>query len=84
MVAREGSRPLLLEVQALVDGSYGGNPRRVAVGLDQGRLIRPIAESLKTEFGYYLLCRDNLQQDRIVNHFRNWLLRLFGAGEIPH
>jgi DNA repair protein RadA/Sms len=43
MVAREGSRPLLLEVQALVDGSYGGNPRRVAVGLDQGRLAMLLA-----------------------------------------
>lgn len=37
MVSREGTRPLLVEVQALVDDSYG-NPRRVAVGLDQNRL----------------------------------------------
>jgi DNA repair protein RadA/Sms len=43
MVAREGSRPLLLEVQALVDGSYGGNPRRVAAGLDPGRLALLLA-----------------------------------------
>jgi len=43
MVAREGSRPLLLEVQALVDTSYGGNPRRVVVGLDQGRLALLLA-----------------------------------------
>ncbi|MGD8696092.1 MAG: DNA repair protein RadA [Gammaproteobacteria bacterium] len=38
MVAREGSRPLLLEVQALVDTSYGGNPKRLAAGLDPGRV----------------------------------------------
>ena len=33
MVTREGTRPLLVEVQALVDESPLGNPRRVAVGL---------------------------------------------------
>jgi len=37
-VTREGSRPLLLELQALVDESRAGNPRRVAAGLDQSRL----------------------------------------------
>ncbi len=37
-VTREGSRPLLLELQALVDESRAGNPRRVAAGLDQNRL----------------------------------------------
>lgn len=34
----EGTRPLLVELQALVDDSSLGNPRRVAVGLDQNRL----------------------------------------------
>jgi len=38
MVTREGSRPLLVEVQALVAESHAPNPRRVAVGLDQNRL----------------------------------------------
>lgn len=38
MSTREGSRPLLVEVQALVDESRSGNPRRLAVGLDQNRL----------------------------------------------
>jgi len=37
-VAREGTRPLLVELQALVDPMRGGNPRRVAQGLDAGRL----------------------------------------------
>ena len=36
-VTREGTRPLLVEIQALVDMAHG-NPRRVAVGLDQARL----------------------------------------------
>ncbi len=43
MVAREGSRPLLVEVQALVDESHMHNPRRVALGLDQNRLAMLLA-----------------------------------------
>lgn len=39
----EGSRPLLVEVQALVDDSSLGNPRRIAVGLDQTRLAMLLA-----------------------------------------
>ncbi|HEX7030415.1 MAG TPA: DNA repair protein RadA [Gammaproteobacteria bacterium] len=42
-VTREGSRPLLLEVQALVDGSHLANPRRVAVGMEQNRLSMLLA-----------------------------------------
>ena len=37
-VTREGNRPLLIEVQALVDDSHSNNPRRVTLGLDQNRL----------------------------------------------
>jgi DNA repair protein RadA/Sms len=43
MVTREGSRPLLVEVQALVDESHLGPPRRVAVGLDPSRLAMLLA-----------------------------------------
>ena len=38
LVTWEGSRPLLVEVQALLDDSHGGNPRRVCLGLDPNRL----------------------------------------------
>ncbi len=38
MVVWEGTRPLLVEIQALVDQSMMSNPRRVAVGLEQNRL----------------------------------------------
>ena len=34
----EGTRPLIVEVQALVDQGYGPSPRRLAVGFDQNRL----------------------------------------------
>lgn len=43
MVVWEGTRPLLVEIQALVDDSQGGYPRRVAVGLDQNRLAMLLA-----------------------------------------
>ena len=43
MVTREGTRPLLVEVQALVDESPLANPRRVALGLDQNRLSMLLA-----------------------------------------
>ncbi len=42
-VTWEGSRPLLVEIQALVDESKLGNPRRVAVGLEQNRLAMLLA-----------------------------------------
>jgi DNA repair protein RadA/Sms len=37
-VIREGSRPMLIEVQALVDESHSANPRRICLGLDANRL----------------------------------------------
>ncbi len=43
MVTREGTRPLLVEVQALVDASRLANPRRVAVGVDGNRLAMLLA-----------------------------------------
>jgi DNA repair protein RadA/Sms len=42
-VAREGSRPLLVELQALVDEAQGMSPRRVAVGFEGGRLALLLA-----------------------------------------
>ena len=39
----EGTRPLLVEVQALVDSSLGGSPKRVAVGFDGQRLAMLLA-----------------------------------------
>ncbi|MFA5684811.1 MAG: DNA repair protein RadA [Lysobacteraceae bacterium] len=42
-VTREGTRPLLVEVQALVDKSPLANPRRVALGLEQNRIAMLLA-----------------------------------------
>ena len=43
MVTQEGSRPLLVEIQALVDEAHGLNPRRLSVGLEQNRLAMLLA-----------------------------------------
>ncbi|MEE4295653.1 MAG: DNA repair protein RadA [Wenzhouxiangella sp.] len=43
LVTREGTRPLMVEVQALVAPSTLSNPRRVAVGIDQNRLALLLA-----------------------------------------
>ena len=43
LVTQEGTRPLLVEIQALVDASMGGSPRRLSVGLEQNRLAMLLA-----------------------------------------
>lgn len=43
MVTWEGSRPILVEIQALADQSHLGNPRRVTVGLEYNRLSMLLA-----------------------------------------
>jgi len=43
MVTQEGTRPLLVEIQALVDASHAPNPRRLTVGLEQNRLAMLLA-----------------------------------------
>jgi DNA repair protein RadA/Sms len=43
MVTQEGTRPLLVEVQALVDASHVPNARRLSVGLEQNRLAMLLA-----------------------------------------
>lgn len=42
-VTQEGTRPLLVEVQALVDEAHAPNPRRLTVGLEQNRLALLLA-----------------------------------------
>lgn len=43
MVTREGTRPLLVEVQSLVDDNPSSNPRRLAQGIEQNRLSMLLA-----------------------------------------
>ncbi|MEP6607876.1 MAG: DNA repair protein RadA [Burkholderiaceae bacterium] len=43
MATQEGTRPLLVEIQALVDAAHVPNPRRLSVGLEQQRLAMLLA-----------------------------------------
>ena len=43
MVTQEGTRPLLVEIQALLDEAHAPNPRRLTVGLEQNRLAMLLA-----------------------------------------
>jgi len=61
VVTQEGTRPLLVEIQALVDSSHAPNPRRLTVGLDPNRLAMLLAV-LHRHGG--LACHD---QDVFVN-----------------
>src|SRR5687767_10076027 len=53
----EGSRPILVEVQALVSTSTYGTPRRMAVGIDQNRLSLLLAV-LEKRAGLHLISDD--------------------------
>jgi len=43
MVTQEGTRPMLVEIQALVDEAHAPNPRRLSVGLEHNRLALLLA-----------------------------------------
>ncbi|MFA7624857.1 MAG: magnesium chelatase domain-containing protein, partial [Pusillimonas sp.] len=43
MATQEGTRPLLVEIQALVDTAHAPNPRRISVGLEGTRLAMLLA-----------------------------------------
>ena len=47
--------------------------------LAAGRLLRPLEQSLRTEFGYYLIYRPHLERDASVARFRDWLLQAFAV-----
>ena len=57
LCAMEGSRPVLVDVQALVATNPFGNPRRMASGVDQGRLALLLAV-LEKRAGLQLYNRD--------------------------
>jgi DNA repair protein RadA/Sms len=61
LVTQEGTRPLLVEIQALVDSSHAPSPRRLTVGLEQNRLAMLLAV-LHRHAG--IVCHD---QDVFVN-----------------
>ncbi len=67
------SYPLVIEAACNGQGVALGWAQLVDDLIDRGRLLRPVDKSLKTEFGYYLLCRDGHLEDELVLLFRDWL-----------
>lgn len=55
--AIEGTRPILVEIQALVSGAAYGNPQRKAMGVDANRISLLVAV-LEKKVGYALLAQD--------------------------
>ena len=70
MVVWEGTRPLLVEIQALVDDSQLGNPRRVAVGLEQNRLAMLLAvlHRLRDHGNTIVVIEHNLDVVKTADH----------------
>jgi DNA-binding transcriptional LysR family regulator len=42
--------------------------------LASGRLVRPLPQEVRTEFGYYLLCDPARARSQPLKLFREWLL----------
>ena len=75
------SYPLVIEAACKNQGVALGWRYLVDDLIRQGRLLRPIEQSLVTESGYYLLCREGQQQDENVMRLHDWLLQQFEAGK---
>ena len=71
------SYPLVIDAACAGHGVALGWRYLVDDLIEQRRLIRPIEQSLKTDFGYYFLVRDNLQKEAVIIRFRNWLAEYF-------
>ncbi len=69
-------------VQAAIDGQGVAMARGVLAddALRQGLLVRPFAQSLPTEFAYYLVCLPERAEQPKIARFREWLLEE-AAGE---
>ena len=75
------SYPLVIEAACQNQGVALGWRYLVDDLIRQGRLVRPVDQSLVTEFGYYLLCRENQLQDESILRLRDWLLQRFDTAD---
>jgi DNA-binding transcriptional LysR family regulator len=69
------SYPLVIDAACAGQGVALGWRYLVDDLIAQGRLLRPLEQSLKTDLGYYFICRDNLQDDVSVLSLRPWLMQ---------
>ena len=67
------SYPLVIDAACAGQGVALGWRYLVDDLIDQGRLLRPVEQSLKTELGYYFICRETLQDDAGIIRLCNWL-----------
>ena len=73
------SYPLVIDAACAGQGVALGWRCLVDDLIEAGRLVRPLEQSLQTEFGYYFICRENLQQDPIILRLQDWLLKAFAG-----
>jgi DNA-binding transcriptional LysR family regulator len=73
------SYPLVIDAACAGQGVALGWHGLVDDLIATGRLIRPLKQSLKTEFGYYFICRENLREDPLVLQLQKWLLQSFAT-----
>jgi DNA-binding transcriptional LysR family regulator len=72
------SYPLVIDAACAGHGVALGWRHLVDDLITNNQLVRPVEQSLKTDLGYYCICRDNLENDANVIHFCNWLKQQFG------
>lgn len=72
------SYPLVIDAACAGHGVALGWRHLVDDLIASNQLVRPVEQSLKTDLGYYCICRDNLVNDANVIRFRNWLQQQFG------
>ncbi len=71
------SYPLVIDAACAGQGVALGWRYLVDDLIASGRLLRPLQQSLRTEFGYYLICRDGLQTDPLIERLQAWLTDAF-------
>ncbi len=73
------SYPLVIEAACAGHGVALGWRHLVDDLIANGRLLRPVKQSLRTDFGYYLIYRDGDAGGPQAQQARDWLRRQFGA-----
>jgi len=73
------SYPLVIDAACAGQGVALGWHGLVDDLIATGRLIRPLNQSLQTEFGYYFICRENLREDALILQLQKWLLQSFAT-----
>ena len=73
------SYPLVIDAACAGQGVALGWHCLVDDLIATGRLVRPLNQSLQTEFGYYFICRENLREDPLILQLQKWLLQSFAT-----